>query len=509
MVTAAGRMGLVVALLGMAGAQVPYGIGTPGSQAFIPQLDCGHAWMGNGAFSLTASQGLGGAQAFLGISMAPASQFVGSTLLLVDPSPASGFLALPVTLGGTPLAPGLGSATIPMPLSFPVSLPLAGTHFYAQLVVDDVSAGVLSASRGLDVEVTLPPRVFVGTSVGGASDPAWLLDPVTQTVVEQFTIDGVTGAKFTEGGKSLFVAQAFPGRILRMDLTGATASTSVVYAPGPGLVCYGVAVDEARGVLYTAVGTAVASFVELYAVSFAGPTAGQVLGQTVGLSGTAFASEQFTLSRSGLLGVVTSTLPNSLHVVNTNPASPGFMTMRPPVSIPCIPNLSCLATRTLIDVSESVVMVMNFPLDPGLGVIARYDLTTLAWLDHNPSLPGIQGIGRNSAPVAQVPPGTSAFSLAPNGRFAVAAGFSGLMGRLELDPENPLAWSWTTLAPPVSVSGANTLDLSPDGAVAAMPRGLPNPQEIRLIDTATGALLGNVPLPGMIVNNGNFTIAAR
>ena len=130
-------------------APVPYGTATAGTGAIAPTLSSsgGLPLLGNAAFALEVAAGVGAAPGFVFVATGPfpGLPFAGGTLWidlgLVGP-------VLPVTLSGSPGAPGAGAATVPF--AIPASPGLAGAQLFAQAVLLDAAAPAsLSMTPGL------------------------------------------------------------------------------------------------------------------------------------------------------------------------------------------------------------------------------------------------------------------------------------------------------------------------------------------------------------------------
>jgi hypothetical protein len=125
-----------------------YGSGTPGSGGFTPQLGVTGAIRLGNTITLDITQGLGGAQAFLLIGLAPANIQGSGWTLLVSPGP--GFTVISFKLGGTPGVPGVGSSHLPGHLpSDPI---FNGLNVYMQVATLDPGASKgVAATDGLHI----------------------------------------------------------------------------------------------------------------------------------------------------------------------------------------------------------------------------------------------------------------------------------------------------------------------------------------------------------------------
>ncbi len=483
---------LFLALLfpAVARAQDPYGVGAAGSGGITPRLSSGQAWMGNAAFDFDVSGALGGAPAVLGLSTQPASLFLGSTEILISLAPADAFYFAARVLGGA--GAGAGSGSFPLPLTFPPSLALAGLQVFAQAVVfDGGAAGGLAATQGLRVEVTLPPLIFVGTSVAGSTDPHFFVDPIAQTLSSTAGIsqtNNVTDAVFAHGGKALFVSKSLGDGLTRADLTGAAPAWSSFWSTAPGS-CYGVGFDPRFDLVYTFSGPSGNSR-ELHALDAdpASPTFGQVLASTAGAT-AGLGAERWGLSRSGnraaIVGVVLTSGP--LILVDTDPASPTYLQVLASPTIPAPPAaMILLGLEAAFTPNDEYVLVLL----SGLGAqdIARYHVPSGTFVDHDPLTPGtIENVVLPGA----VP---TSMSVSRDGTFAVACG-NGWAARVDFDPATPSSVIVTSYAPgPGLLDNAYGAAISPDGTAVALTST--NPAELVVLDAPAGSLLFQVALPG-------------
>jgi hypothetical protein len=482
-------IGAVVLLAGAALAQVPYGTPTAGPGGIAPVLVCGQPWMGNLAFSMTIANGAGGANALLGVSTAPAAFAFGGTSIFIDPA---GIIILqPLVLGGPLGAPGAGSATMPLPLALTPSPALAGLTVFAQAVVEDPSnPGVFAATRAVRLELGYPPLVFVGTSVGGSVDNHYFVDPLSQTLVHQggnnYT-DNVSGAIFAHGGEDLFVSTSISHRISRADVTAMPPAWTDLY--NTANVFYGIGHDWLYDRVYSLTG-ATATTRELVAID-SNPnsaTYGTVVGSTLGLGGGA-TLERWGLSIDGKHAAIASIFGSGgqLIIVDTDAGSGSYMQ---PVITSTVPGTSGWGFSIGVTAGFTPNDEYVLTLVAGLGVqtMLRYHFHTLSWVDHDPVTAGIQHIVfPNTVP--------SSMAVSPDGTFAIVTG-NNWVSRVDL--YDAAATPNHALTPILPGSGllanAYGASISRDGTMAAFTST--SPPKLIIVDTATGALIGNVALPG-------------
>lgn len=477
-------------------AQDAYGTGAPGTGNVTPLLSCTQAYMGNAQFALTISNGRGGSSGWVGISTAPGSFFVGGTEILVGiPSLVA---LLPVTLNGAAGVPGAGSATLNIPLSFPVAPSLAGLSYYVQYVGNDSPTPPSPASsRGLRVEITMPPSVFVGLSVGGSTDTHYFVDPVAPALQLQSNAthtDNVTDAVWARGGRDLFVGSSIRNQVNWADVSSFPPVWQTIYtASASG--CYGMGFDRATKRLFTFTDPGTNSR-ELVALDGdpASATFGQVLANSTNLFSTNLV-ERWALSPSGKLAVFMAPLiaPFNLEIIDTDPASGTYMQIIRTAPVPISGGLS-IGTRVRFTNEEDAILVLVQQAGTTPAELARYDIASNTFVDFNPSMSGTQNIGANSSPAALFGSAPTDIEMSPDGTFAIISGFGGTgwAGRLDIQPNNPSVFAYT----PITTSTPNgwACGLSRDGKLMSV--GSWSPPQLFFFDPLTGAAKGSVSLSG-------------
>ncbi len=493
---------LLLVLCGAASAQDSYGVGSPGPGGIVPTLTCPQAWMGNASFGYSIANGVGGGNALLGISLQPASFSFANVNVLISPTPSDLILLIPITLGGVPGSVAAGSAFFPLPLTF-MNPAFAGFVDYAQVFVDDpTNPGNLAASAGLRAEITMPPQIFVGTSVGGSLDPYNVVSPVTNTVVEtggnNFT-NNVTDAVFARGGLDLFVASSITNSVSHGDRSTSPTTWSTVYT-GPGAT-YGLGYDPNFKRLYTLTGVVPpgttgnqANFRELVAIDAdpASATYGQQLATTTGLAG-GFGLERWALSPSGRIAAVPGVYlsPGPLKLVDTDPTSPNYMQVI--VSTPC-PSISGLVLASSVAVTpddEWVTIAFG-----GLGAqqVGRFHVPTLAWVDFDVITPGVQHI--------QMPQQVmNRMAQSRDGSFIVATDqvSGGPLVRVDFTPTASPGYVLTPyLAGSPLLVSANGPSISPDARFCCFTAL--SPARLVIFDLTTATVAANISLVGITQN---------
>jgi len=497
---------LSIALSSAGVAQVAYGTGTAGSGGIVPALSCDQAWMGNGAFELRIDNALGGATAWVGVSFAQGGGVIGGASLLIDLAPSVLFLAQPLPLSGPVAVPGAGSATLPYPLTLPVTPALAGLTLYAQAGVDEGS-GVWSASRGVMVTLTMPPRILVGTSTNGNNDPFYLVDASTPSAPSLVTgyntsggpsapVNNCSGIDLGDGGRRAFVSHSLGGGVLQLNLDTTPPTWTSLANIGTS---YGVAWDALYGRAYTLL-TPVAGGTELTGIdgTIGSATYGQVVASTSGLFSSGLI-ERWSLSPDGRTAAVLTVLNRNLILVDTDPASPGYMSWVNTGPAPAGPGVFPVTTRCAFT-PDSAQLLVTIQTGAGApGEIARYDLNSGQWIDHNPGMFGTQNIGLQSAPAVSVPSAPGDVEVANDGTYAIVVGWNGPGGiiRIDLDPVAPQVWSAAVINSPVSLAGdARVCAISPDSE-----HFVTYGSGDVLVFEAAGFLAGQVSLPGVLSVN--------
>lgn len=493
---------VVTCCLPLVRAQSSYGVGTAGASGVVPTLTCGQAWLGNAAFALDANDGLGGALGLVGMSFRPASGLFQGANLHIDLSPGQLALARLLVLSGPAGTPGAGSASMPFSLAVPVNPALAGLELFAQLAVDE-GAGSWATSAGLAITITMPPRILVGTSVSGNNDPFYVIDPTgpAPAMAAQFNVAGGSvapinncqGVGIADNGLRAFAAQSIGNAVQEIDLGNNPPTWSQFYAATGAT--YGIGVDEQAQRVYTLESSG-GSGSELVALDSApnSPTYGQVLAATVGLSSSGLI-ERWALSPDGRRAAVLSVLGRRLLLVDTDVASAGYMSWTLAGTAPANQGVFPVTTNCAFTPDGQQILIVIQTGGGATGEIARYDVALGQWIDHDLATFGVQNIGTQSAPVAQVPSAPSSIAVSDDGSFAIVVGWNGTggMARIDLDPANAQNWAFTSFNSPVSLANvAKSCVLSPDmQTFATFGSG-----QLLLFDVATGSLQAQLVLPG-------------
>ena len=347
-----------------------------------------------------------------------------------------------------------------------------------------LSFAPLSAQAGNEV-------IFVGSSTSGSTDSHVFAESATGSVLVSSGVgftDNVSGAVWSDLGRTLYVGQSLMNQVAVADWNGAAPSWSTFYsALGP---CYGVERDVARDLIWTLTPDAGGSMqlVGLDANLQSGAY-GQVVAQTASLPNAI--RERWSLSLSGNVAAVPKAILGTLDVVDLDPASPTYLQVTDSV---LLPGASGFAFAVDVQVSTDDRFVYVLYTGVGLSALSVYDIATGSFLDFDSTLPGPQDFQLSLG----VP---TSMDLSVDGAFAVVSGQGGpgWVGRVDFDYVTPSATSFTHWSNLV-VPDADGVSLSPDFtrvAVTSTATFLTAPSELTVCDVNTGAALQNVTLASM------------
>jgi hypothetical protein len=353
----------------------------------------------------------------------------------------------------------------------------------------------LAAAQALPCQAA-DELVFVGTSTSGSVDPHVLVESATGTVLVSANstyTDNVTGAAWTDNGRSLYVAQGLMDRIAVAQWDGASPAWSTLFAAGEA--CYGVGIDHDRRRLWTLTGpTSSSRELVCIDIDLQSPTYGGQIGQTTGLSGAL--RERWSLSASGDLACVPKVLiggSNSMLLVDLDPASPSYLQVITSTGIPGVPTSGFAAVAECrVSADDQFVYVLWAGTSSAAG-LAVYDRIAHAWLDFDAAI-GPQDFALPlSSPVKM--------DLAEDRTFAVLCGHGGAgwAARIDLDYAAPQNSAWTAYTQ-VAVPQADGVRLSPGGsrlAVTSTNISAGSGSELLVLDVLSGAVLAQAALSSM------------
>lgn len=389
------------------------------------------------------------------------------------------------------------------------------------LIVSWLTAA-LAAQAGNEV-------IFVGSSTDGTTDQHAFIQSAPGTLLytagSSFT-DNVTGAVWTNTGRTLYVARNAPfttqsGRISVGQWNGQQmVSWSTLYAvPGASgtyTACEGLGLDTARKRLWTMASQG--SVRQLYCIN-ANPTSagyGQLLAQTAPLNGY---GARWALAPSGNFAIVQHDVWSGapFEIIDTDPASPTFCQSIVSAPVPYAQTLTSNGVSSCnVSLDELYCYILHYGRNSSnvlFSCIAVYDRLAGAFVDFDAA-----AIGQQDFVITGIL-GVS-MAIAPDRSFALLSSTltPGSVVRVDFDyvtPGNTSAVSYANLVVP----NARGISLSPDGARAAVTstvQPVGGPGKVVIFDAATGVESASVALSSGMHNlyttawqdaspNGTFT----
>lgn len=342
----------------------------------------------------------------------------------------------------------------------------------------------LSAQAGNEV-------LFVGTSTSGNADAHYFVESGTGTIPSfggNIHTDNVTGAVWTDTGRTLYVTQSIQPQVSRAVWDGANATWSTFYsAPG---ACYGLGLDRQRQRLWVLTGSS-GSTRELHCldVNPSSLTYGSLLGTSSGLGGVS--RERWGLSPSGDLAGVPYVFSNFLDIVDTDPQSPTFQQVIVSGVAPSAAGGWVLTSDCEISADDQYAYMLYTGF--GSGGIAVLHIPTQTWLDFDPVASGTQNFV-----ISASTPNKMALSLDRSFAVVSGQGGGGWAMRVDFDYNNPgLSTSTQYLAGLGQLPNCDAVSLSMDGtrlAVTTTPVFLQTPSYVVVLDAQSGVQLQRVTL---------------
>ena len=452
-------------------AQAPYGAGMHGTAAYPPALSTNGPWMGNYNHALTVHGALPFTYGAFAVSFAPD---VSSGPLLVDLGAAL-YAFVPATTDA------FGSTALPLGLGFPAVPSFAGLPFFAQFgCVDPGSTLGIALSPGLACQLAMPPLVFYGTSVAGANDPWWILDPYSATYAPvaggTSGMNNVKSAAWVNGGRELWVACLFAPFLQWLDMT--TSPPTVHVVPTATASVQAVHLDRTRGILYTLSETS--DSVAAYDVTAGSASYGNQLGLNTPAGVAMYMSS--AIGKGGTRIWQATALQPYLAEFDTNPASATWLTNINIINVPYGPNMATVQSLSVTDQGSGQLLCTIQGFGQVQGEVARRNLATGQWIDHNPTAPGIQNIGPSSSPAASPGIAPARVDIASDGRNAAVGSVGGgtisttpgSLSVVQLDPASPSFWTMTQLPLGALANNCWTASFLPDNQTIAFASWAPS-----------------------------------
>lgn len=472
---------LLVTATALLPAQDPFGSGVPGTAAYAPSLSTNGPWMGNYGHALSVHGALPLTYGAFAVSFGRDNS---GGPLLVDLGALLHQL-VPATTDA------MGSCALPLGLGFPAVPTFAGLPIYAQFgCVDPGSLSGIALSPGLACNLAMPPLVFYGSSVGGVNDPWWILDPYSATYATvasgNTNMNNVRSAAWVNGGRELWVACAFAPYLQWLDMTTSPPTRHVIANATEAMVA--VHYDRVRGILYSF--TDATGALAAYDVLPASPAYGSLLAQMPPAGGSMYMAS--TIGMRGTRMWRAEALAPFLTVYDMDPASPNWLTAISTINVPMGPSMATVNSLSASDHGSGQLLCTIQGYGQIQGEVARRNLTTNQWIDHNPALAGIQNIGVNAAPPTSPGIAPAHVDIAGDGRHAAVAAIgnsiitagSSTLAALQLDPADPSAWTCAIL--PISMDACWTCSFLPDNQSIAFATWAPT--QALVVDLA-GAFL--------------------
>ena len=476
-------------------AQNSIGDGGPGSGGLTPSLSCPQAWMGRPSFSFEISNGLGGAQAYFGISARPDIATFNGAPLWMDLSAM--VFTQPLLLNGAAGTPGAGSASIPLAVP-PMNPLLVGRSYFAQTAVRDSGAmGGWATTNGIEVILTLQPQVFVGYN-----SPWYLVDGLQHQLSDNGSVYfNIHGAAYTPGGMDLFVP------IMRDSIQHANfQSGSAVWSTFATLwdSAYGMEYDPDLKRLWSLVKDVSTGQYELtgYDADSASPNYGSIIARTNGANALGHV-EIWSMAPNKKLAAVHQVFGDDIYIWNLDPASPNYLQKIMTVEVPNHGgSMFVVNTDSAWSSNGGELFVAIQHTGSVNGEIARYSFGQGAWIDHNTLLAGVQDIGETSDPPVMLGSAPTCLSASNVDDFMIVSGFGnnaatsaqGWVTRLDYSPGQGTGFQIIS-SPSLDLEEAWECSLSPEEDVIAVGTYGAIAGDIQFLDASTLSPISGIQLP--------------
>ncbi|MDG1049409.1 MAG: hypothetical protein P8M11_01800 [Planctomycetota bacterium] len=341
------------------------------------------------------------------------------------------------------------------------------------------------ASLALATSATAQIPVFVGSSVGGSSDPWYLVDGDSGALLDQGNSslsDNVTAALYSPISGRLLVSTSLPQRVVATEAGSVSPFSTTEFETGVGGSAYGLAFDSGRARLLT-----VASGSSGYALNIidADPASGTY--GTVTASGTIGGGERWAYSEAADVVVSAPIIfGGSVTLVDVDPSSATFLQPAPSFPTANIPFAFGAGATFSTDGRYAI---------PYLGGIDGtympcYDRLTSTWLDADPVVPGTQhfffpyAVGSSIAPI----PGVDAAIVTGLGSNNISQ--DGWFGRVD-HSGTPDQWTFSLYG--MATNDMDGASVDPSGARFAVTAY--DPPRVIVGSTVTGSILTEAILP--------------
>jgi len=327
--------------------------------------------------------------------------------------------------------------------------------------------------------------IFVGSSVAGTTDPYWVFEPNTGTLLSSggsTTSNNCSGSRFLKGGTEIALASSLANQITKANASN-TVLNFTVLTPLSG-ASYGIDEDYLNQRIWTLSDQAGAYELRVIDNNPSSPTYGTILGST---SGAAVGLvESWALAPDKKVAVIPGLVFNGvMAIVNTDPTSPNYLQVDYSNPVGGVPGSYFAFDIAISGDSRWAVAAVG---GTGGTLLPRYDLLNRVWVDTNPGTAGIQHVFLSQPNVGKIEfvPGTDSVIC---GGFGL--GVNGWVGRADLSTAAPANWTFSEF-----VAGQGLLEKA--SAIAVSPTGFycsataQNPPRVLIFDVGSGTLIRTI-----------------